>query len=138
MREDESVAQAMGINLVATKLLAFAFGAVFAAISGTIYAARQINIYPDNFALDVSINVLSLIIIGGIGSIEGIVVGAIALIGLPEILRSVSQYRIIAFGALLVTMMIVRPEGFLPSLRRKRELHRVEVENVPGPRKQPL
>jgi branched-chain amino acid transport system permease protein len=136
MREDERVAQAMGINLVATKLLAFAFGATFAAISGTIYAARQINIYPDNFALDVSINVLSLIIIGGIGSIEGIVIGAIALIGLPEILRSVDQYRIIAFGALLVAMMILRPEGFLPSLRRKRELHRVELENAPIPGKQ--
>ncbi len=130
MREDEDVAEAMGINLVSIKLLAFAAGAAFAAIAGTIYAARQVNIFPDNFALDVSINVLSLIIIGGIGSIEGVVLGAIALIGLPEILRSVSEYRIIAFGALLVVMMIIRPEGFLPSTRRARELHEDEPDAV--------
>lgn len=123
LREDETVAQAMGINLVATKLMAFAFGAVFAALSGILYASRQVNIFPDNFALDVSINVLSLIIIGGIGSLEGVVMGAIALIGLPEILRSVNEYRIVAFGALLVIMMILRPEGILPSQQRSRELH---------------
>lgn len=127
LREDEDVAEAMGINLVAIKLLAFGSGAAFAALGGAIYAARQVNIFPDNFALDVSINVLSLIIIGGIGSIEGVVLGSIALIGLPEILRSVSEYRIIAFGALLVVMMIIRPEGFLPSTRRARELHAEEV-----------
>ena len=63
-----------------------------------------------------------LIIIGGIGSIEGVVLGSIALIGLPEILRSVDEYRIVAFGALLVLMMILRPEGLLPSARRQREL----------------
>jgi branched-chain amino acid transport system permease protein len=103
---------------------------VFASLSGTLYAVRQVNVFPDNFALDVSINVLALIIIGGIGSIEGVVIGAIALIGLPEILRSVNEYRIVAFGALLVAMMALRPEGLLPSLRRKRELHVSEQENV--------
>ena len=123
MREDEDVAQAMGINLVAIKLLAFASGAAIAGMAGALYATRQVNIFPDNFALDVSINVLSLIIIGGIGSLEGVVLGAIVLIGLPEILRTVDEYRIVAFGALLVTMMIVRPEGILPSTRRKRTLH---------------
>jgi branched-chain amino acid transport system permease protein len=122
LREDEDVAEAMGINLISIKLLAFGSGAAFAGLSGAVYAARQVNIFPDNFALDVSINVLSLIIIGGIGSIEGVVLGSIALIGLPEILRSVSEYRIIAFGALLVVMMVIRPEGFLPSTRRAREL----------------
>ncbi|MEJ2758116.1 MAG: hypothetical protein P8046_06485 [Anaerolineales bacterium] len=122
LREDEDVAEAMGINLISIKLLAFGSGAAFAALAGAVYAARQVNIFPDNFALDVSINVLSLIIIGGLGSIEGVVLGSIALIGLPEILRSVSEYRIIAFGALLVIMMIIQPEGFLPSTRRKMEL----------------
>jgi len=135
MREDEHVAQAMGINLVSTKLLAFAFGAVFASLSGTLYAVRQVNIFPDNFALDVSINVLALIIIGGIGSIEGVVIGAIALIGLPEVLRSVNEYRIVTFAALLVAMMAIRPEGLLPSLRRKRELHAGEQENIPRRKK---
>lgn len=123
LREDEDVAEAMGINLVSIKLLAFGSGAAFAALAGALYAARQVNIFPDNFDLAVSINVLSLIIIGGIGSIEGVVLGSIALIGLPEVLRSVSEFRIIAFGALLVVMMIIRPEGFLPSQRRQRELH---------------
>ena len=122
LREDEDVAQAMGINLVAIKLLAFATGAAFAAGAGALYASRQVNIFPDNFTLLVSIDVLSLIIIGGIGSIEGVVLGSIALIGLPEILRSVDEYRIVAFGALLVLMMILRPEGLLPSARRQREL----------------
>ncbi|MEK6221655.1 MAG: hypothetical protein N2D54_05355, partial [Chloroflexota bacterium] len=92
-------------------------------VAGALYASRQVNIFPDNFALDVSINVLSLIIIGGIGSIEGVVLGSIALIGLPEILRSVDENRIVAFGALLVMMMILRPEGLLPSEHNRRELH---------------
>lgn len=74
-----------------------------------------------------SIDVLSLIIIGGMGSIEGVVLGSIALIGLPEILRSVNEYRIVAFGALLVLMMILRPEGLLPSVRRQRELRGAEI-----------
>jgi branched-chain amino acid transport system permease protein len=123
LREDEDVAQAMGINLVAIKLLAFGTGAAFAAAAGALYASRQVNIFPDNFTLLVSIDVLSLIIIGGMGSVEGVILGSIALIGLPEILRSVDEYRIVAFGALLVIMMILRPEGLLPSVRRKRELH---------------
>lgn len=127
LREDEDVAQAMGINLVAIKLLAFASGAAFASAAGALYAARQVNIFPDNFTLLVSIDVLSLIIIGGMGSLEGVVLGSIALVGLPEILRSVNEYRIVAFGALLVIMMILRPEGLLPSARRMREL-RVEPE----------
>jgi branched-chain amino acid transport system permease protein len=132
LREDEDVAQAMGINLVAIKLLAFASGAGFAAIAGALYAARQVNIFPDNFTLLVSIDVLSLIIIGGMGSIEGVVLGSIALIGLPEILRSVNEYRIVAYGALLVVMMILRPEGLLPSARRQREL-RTEIESPEFP-----
>jgi branched-chain amino acid transport system permease protein len=127
LREDEDVAQAMGINLVAIKLLAFATGAAFAAGAGALYASRQVNIFPDNFTLLVSIDVLSLIIIGGMGSIEGVVLGSIALIGLPEILRSVNEYRIVAFGALLVLMMILRPEGLLPSVRRQRELRGAEI-----------
>jgi branched-chain amino acid transport system permease protein len=129
LREDEDVAKAMGINLVAIKLLAFASGAGFAAVAGALYAARQVNIFPDNFTLLVSIDVLSLIIIGGMGSIEGVILGSIALIGLPEILRSVNEYRIVAYGALLVVMMILRPEGLLPSARRQRELHS-EIESI--------
>ena len=130
LREDEDVAQAMGINLIAIKLLAFATGAAFAAGAGALYASRQVNIFPDNFTLLVSIDVLSLIIIGGMGSFEGVVLGSIALIGLPEVLRSVDEYRIVAFGFLLIVMMIIRPEGLLPSARRQRELHSDEAAEI--------
>ncbi len=115
MRSDEDIAQSMGINLVQSKLMAFAIGAAFAGIGGVIFAARQRNIYPKDFDLNVSIEVLSLVIIGGMGSIPGVVMGAIALIGVPEVLRELSTYRIMVFGALLVTMVIIRPKGLLPA-----------------------
>ncbi|MDW8291498.1 MAG: hypothetical protein RML84_00145 [Anaerolineae bacterium] len=121
MREDEEAAQAMGIHLVRAKLLAFAIGATFAALAGQLYAARQVNIFPDNFSLFVSIDALALIIVGGMGSIPGVVLGAIALKGLPEVLRGVDEYRIVTFAALLVIMMIVRPAGVLPTTRRRGE-----------------
>jgi len=122
IREDEEAAQAMGIPLVRTKLLAFAIGATFAGLAGQLYAARQVNIFPDNFTLFVSIDALALIIVGGMGSIPGVVLGALALKGLPEVLRGVDEYRIVAFAALLVIMMIARPEGILPAQRTKAEL----------------
>jgi branched-chain amino acid transport system permease protein len=122
MREDEDVAEAMGINILKYKLLAFATGAAFAGFSGAIFASRNRFTGPEDFTLLVSINVLSLVIIGGMGSIPGVAVGALVLKGLPEILRQLDDYRMLAFGALLVTMMIVRPEGLWPSARRKTEL----------------
>ncbi len=123
MREDEDVAQATGIHLVRTKLLAFSIGATFAGLAGQIFAARQVNIFPENFTLFVSIDALAMIIVGGIGSIPGVILGAVALKGLPEVLRGVDEYRIVTFAALLIIMMIVRPEGLLPSARRQHELH---------------
>ena len=119
MQEDEDVAEATGVHLVRAKLLAFAIGATFAGMAGQLYAARQINIFPENFSLFVSIDALALIIVGGIGSPAGIVLGALALKGLPEVLRGVDEYRIVTFAALLVVMMIVRPAGILPSARRR-------------------
>lgn len=130
VREDEDVAQAMGINLVAAKLMAFAIGASFAGVGGAIFAARQGAIFPMDFTLFVSINVLCLIIIGGMGSIPGVITGAFFLIGLPEVLREVDEYRILAYGAGLVIMMLVRPEGLLPSARRRLELHEKEAEEA--------
>ena len=115
MKSDEDIAQSMGINLVQTKLTAFAIGAAFAGLGGVLFAARQRNIYPNDFRLDVSIEVLSLVIIGGMGSIPGVIMGAIALIGVPEVLRELETYRILVFGALLVAMVILRPEGLLPA-----------------------
>ena len=114
LKSDEDIAQAMGVNIVNAKVLAFATGAAFAGVGGVIFAARQANVFPDNFTLNVSINVLALIIIGGMGSIPGVVVGALVLIGVPESLRVFESYRIMAFGALLIVMMLLRPSGLLP------------------------
>lgn len=115
MKSDEAIAQSVGIHLVQSKLTAFAIGAAFAGIGGVLFAARQRNIYPNDFRLDVSIEVLSLVIIGGMGSVPGVIMGAIALIGVPEVLRQLETYRIMVFGALLVAMVILRPEGLLPA-----------------------
>ena len=100
MREDQDAAAVTGINILKYKLLAFTIGASFAGIGGAIFAARQGSIFPENFSLMVSINVLCLIIIGGMGSIPGVILGAVILIGLPELLREVQQYRMLAFGGL--------------------------------------
>lgn len=123
MREDEDVAQAMGINLVATKLFAFATGAGFSALSGAIFASKIGSVYPHSFNVFISINVVCLIIIGGIGSLPGVVVGAAVLMGLPELLREFAEYRMFVYGAALVIMMLLRPEGLWPEARHKMELH---------------
>jgi branched-chain amino acid transport system permease protein len=141
LREDEDVAQAMGINLVSTKLMAFGMGALFSGLGGAIFAAKLTSAYPQSFNLYVSINVLSLIIIGGMGSIPGVFVGALALMGLPELLREFAEFRFLVYGAALVTMMLVRPEGLWPEARRQLELHDEEllasetpepVSDIPG------
>jgi branched-chain amino acid transport system permease protein len=131
MREDEDVAEAVGINLVKTKLLAFAFGAAFSGLSGAIFASRLSSIFPHSFNLLVSINVLCLIIVGGMGSLPGVVVGALVLVGLPELLREFAEYRLMLYGALLIVMMLSRPEGLWPSPIRRRELHAYE-EDIPA------
>lgn len=122
MREDEDVAEAMGIHLVSTKLLAFGIGAAFSGFAGAIFATRLSSIFPHSFNLLISINVLSLIIVGGIGSLPGVVVGALVLIGLPEVLREFAEYRLLLYGALLIATMLLRPEGLWPSPIQKREL----------------
>ena len=133
MREDEDVAEAMGIHLVSTKLMAFATGAAFAGLSGAIFAAKLGSIFPHSFNLIVSINVLSLIIVGGIGSLPGVVVGALILVGLPELLREFADFRMLFYGALLVAMMLVKPEGFVPEKTHARELKHAPDEPEVAP-----
>jgi branched-chain amino acid transport system permease protein len=130
MREDEDVAEAMGIHTLKYKLLAFAIGAAFAGMGGAIFASRNKFTGPEDFTLMVSINVLCLVIIGGMGSIPGVIVGALVLKGLPEVLRELDDYRMLVFGALLIFMMIVRPEGLWPSKRRRMELHDADPTSV--------
>ncbi|MBV8183856.1 MAG: branched-chain amino acid ABC transporter permease, partial [Hyphomicrobiales bacterium] len=122
VRDDEDVAQALGINLVKVKLLAYGLGAAFAGLAGSIFAVMLTSIYPSSFQLLISINVLALIIVGGMGSLPGVVVGAIALVGLPELLREFGEYRYLFYGAALIIMMRIKPEGLWPSVTRQREL----------------
>jgi branched-chain amino acid transport system permease protein len=134
LREDEDVAQAMGIHLVTTKLMAFATGAAFAGLSGAILASQIGSIYPHSFKLLVSINVLALIIVGGMGSLPGVFVGALVLVGLPELLREFSEYRLLVYAVLLIVMMLNKPEGFLPETVHRRELHQDDpVQPKPEP-----
>jgi branched-chain amino acid transport system permease protein len=123
LRDDEDVAQALGINLVHSKLLAYGLGAAFAGLAGSIFATMLTSVYPSSFQLLISINVLALIIVGGMGSLPGVVLGSIVLIGLPELLREFGEYRYLFYGAVLIGMMRLRPEGLWPSDVRQRELH---------------
>jgi branched-chain amino acid transport system permease protein len=127
MREDESVAEAMGISIIKYKLLAFATGAAIASLGGAVFAAKIGSVFPLSFGLLVSIQALALIVLGGMGSIPGVIVGALVLVGLPELLRDVAgEYRLLFYGAILVAIMITKPEGLLPSARRRAELHEEE------------
>jgi branched-chain amino acid transport system permease protein len=123
LRDDEDVAQALGINLIRSKLLAYGLGAAFAGLAGSIFATMLTSVYPSSFQLLISINVLALIIVGGMGSLPGVVLGSIVLIGLPEVLREFGEYRYLFYGAVLIVMMRLRPEGLWPSDVRQRELH---------------
>jgi branched-chain amino acid transport system permease protein len=134
VREDEDVAQAMGINLVATKLLAFATGAGFSALSGAIFASKLGSVYPHSFNVMISINIICVIIVGGLGSIPGVIVGAVALVGLPELLREFAEFRLLVYGAVLVAMMLLRPEGLWPEAARQRELHKTVTEEGTQPK----
>lgn len=128
IREDEDVAEALGINLIQTKLLAYMLGAAMAGLGGAIFATLIGSIFASSMQLIVSINVVALIVVGGMGSIPGVIVGAIALIGLPELLREVSEFRYLLYGAVLIIMMLAKPEGLWPSQAAKRELHHNEAE----------
>src|SRR5579871_3852496 len=130
VRDDEDVAQALGINLVKVKLLAYGLGAAFAGLSGSIFAVMLTSVYPSSFQLLISINVLALIIVGGMGSLPGVAVGALALIGLPELLREFGEFRFLFYGAALIIMMRVKPEGLCPSATRRRELRAAAGEDM--------
>lgn len=131
IRDDEDVAQALGINLVKVKLLAYGLGAAFAGLAGSIFAVMLTSVYPSSFQLLVSINVLALIIVGGMGSLPGVAVGAVALVGLPELLREFGEFRFLFYGVALVLMMRFKPEGLWPSATRRRELRASVEEGVP-------
>ena len=132
VREDETVAEAMGINTVNVKLLAFVVGAILGSFSGAIFASKVGSVFPSSFLILVSIVILVVVIFGGMGNIFGVIAGAAVLIGVlggpkqPGLLQEFSEFKLLIYGALLVWMMLSRPEGLIPSARRTRELHQEE------------
>ncbi len=135
IREDEVAAKATGVNNFQQKLLALAIGAAFAGLGGALFASRNQFTGPEDHTLMVSINVLCLVIVGGMGSIPGVLLGSIVLKGFPEMLRELDIYRLMVFGALLVVMMIIRPEGLWPA--RSTRLEEQFESDVPIPKDQP-
>jgi branched-chain amino acid transport system permease protein len=118
LREDEIACQAMGIDKRKTKLVAFSLGAFWAGIVGVMFAAKTTFINPASFTFLESAIILSIVVLGGMGSIIGVIFGALILILMPEYLRALSEYRMLAFGAILVCMMIFRPQGLFANMRR--------------------
>jgi branched-chain amino acid transport system permease protein len=127
MREDESVAEAMGVNIVTAKLSAFVVGAVLASFGGALFGSQIGSVFPHTFDIVVSITILVIIIVGGMGSVPGVTLGALVLIVLPNLLREFSEFQFLFYGVLLIAMMLKRPEGFIPSQRRAQELHSEEM-----------
>ncbi|MDD5723886.1 MAG: branched-chain amino acid ABC transporter permease [Syntrophales bacterium] len=118
LREDETACQAMGIDKTKTKLTAFALGAMWAGMSGVVFAAKTTFVNPASFTIWESIIILCIVVLGGMGSILGVIAGALVLILMPEYLRALSEFRMLAFGILLVVMMVFRPGGLIPNVRR--------------------
>jgi len=118
LREDEIACQAMGIDKRKTKLVAFSLGAFWAGIMGVVFAAKTTFINPASFTFLESAIILSIVVLGGMGSIVGVIVGAFILILMPEYLRALSEYRMLAFGGVLVMMMVFRPQGMIAAVRK--------------------
>ena len=150
VREDELAAASNGVNTVTTKLLAFAIGASTAGFAGVFNAAKLTNVSPDQFAFTVSFTVLAMVVLGGMGNIWGVAIGAFIIYSIQSvllkqlnsfmdtinipILRDIDfiQYQFLLYGLALVLMMLLRPEGLFPSKRRARELHAAEEQGTAG------
>ncbi len=118
LREDEIACQAMGIDKTKTKLIAFSLGAFWAGFVGVIFAAKTTFVNPASFTFLESAIILSIVVLGGMGSIVGVIFGALILILMPEYLRALSEYRMLAFGGILVVMMVFKPDGIISNVRR--------------------
>ena len=114
IKEDEVAAGGSGINVAHHKLVAFVIGAVWAGMCGTIYAAKMTIIAPESFSFAESVILFTIVILGGSGSIPGVILGSFLLVGLPEVFRGLAEYRMLVFGAAMVLMMIFRNQGLLP------------------------
>ncbi|WDP89944.1 MAG: branched-chain amino acid ABC transporter permease [Desulfobacter sp.] len=118
LKDDEIACQSMGIDKAKTKLRAFALGATWAGMGGVVFAAKTTFINPASFTIWESVIILCTVVLGGMGSITGVIVGAMLLILLPEYLRAFAEYRMICFGAVLVLMMVFKPGGMIENVRK--------------------
>jgi len=128
IREDEKAAEAMGVNVFGLKLFAFSSGAFLAGMAGTVKAHQDVSVTPDQYVFLNSAFLLAAIVLGGMGTVAGVLIGSAILQVLPEKLRFISDYRLLIFGLLLVVMMRFRPEGIIASQRRKLEFHEEDQE----------
>jgi len=128
IREDELAAEAMGVNTFGLKILAFAGGAFLAGLAGAVKAHYDISVTPDQYVFLESAFLLAAVVLGGMGTVMGVLVGATILKLLPEKLRFFSDYRLMLFGLLLVFMMRFRPEGIIADERRQLEFHAEDEE----------
>ncbi len=119
IREDETAAELMGVNTFRYKLLAYAVGSVFAGLAGAFFAARMRFVSPESFTFIESCMVLCMVVLGGMGSIPGIILGVIVLIALPEVFRQFALYRMLVFGAAMIIIMLFKPDGLIPAKRMK-------------------
>lgn len=117
IKEDELASEAMGVNVLNYKVIAFTLSAFFAGIAGSFYAHYATFIDPQSFTFDESIQILSMVILGGMGSIPGTIIGAIVLVAIPEFLRDLQEYRMLIYGVILVVMMLIRPQGIFGDMK---------------------
>ena len=132
MRDDELAAEVMGVNLMHAKLLAFALGATWAGVAGVFFAAKMTFISPESFTFFESVIILCMVVLGGMGSVPGVILGASLLVILPEFMRQFALYRMLIFGGAMVVMMVLRPQGILGSTRR------VIASRVQDPHRRPM
>ena len=124
LREDEIACEAMGVNKVKAKLTAFALGACWAGFGGALFAAKTSFINPTSFTFMESALILSVVVLGGLDSIFGVILGSCVLIILPEYLRAFDEYRMLIFGAGMVLMMVFRPQGLIMPRHKRRLIGR--------------
>jgi len=122
IKEDEVAAGGSGINVAHYKLVAFVIGAIWAGMCGTIYASKMTIIAPESFSFAESVILFTIVILGGSGSIPGVILGSFLLVGLPEIFRGFAEYRLLVFGAAMMVMMIFRNQGLLPPRPKQYDL----------------
>jgi branched-chain amino acid transport system permease protein len=141
VREDEDAAEAMGIHTYKVKLMAYIFGAIWGGFGGILFAAHLTAVSPQSFVFLQSALVLMAVVLGGMGNMRGVVLGALAISLLPELLRDLSNYRYLAFGILLVVVMVFRPQGFWPARgfeHERPEPNEAATESEPAPPKEAI